>query len=88
MLEIVYSGLGLGYHGYLEYDGGRKPVHPLDRKPLQGLQVKFESRVDRALIDISLELRKEDRNLVLSSCTRLPDVISSDRVKYGIKYNT
>ncbi|KAJ5965858.1 ankyrin repeat-containing domain [Penicillium waksmanii] len=103
ILEIVYSGLGLGYHGYPEstspssgtarrgQDKRRTgPANPLTGEPLDDsdLETLFESRVDRAMIDVSLELRRDYPNVVLSSCTRLPDVITPDGVKYGTRYDT
>ncbi|CAI7569709.1 unnamed protein product [Penicillium glandicola] len=90
MLEIVYGGLGLGYHGYPPSSGQKKrrkgPANPLDGEPLMELEFKFESRVDRAMIDVALELRREYPGVVLSSCTRLPDVITPDGMKYGTRY--
>lgn len=90
MLEIVYSGLGLGYHGYPE---SKKPSNG-PAKPLTGesldfsdLEILFESRVDRAMIDVALELRRDNPDVVLSSCTRLADVITPDGMKYGTRYD-
>ncbi|PMB68856.1 hypothetical protein BM221_005440 [Beauveria bassiana] len=40
------------------------------------------------MIDVALELRKEYPDVLLSSCTRLPDVITPDGVKYGTRYDT
>lgn len=64
------------------------PANSLSGEALDDLQVKFESHVDRAMIDASLELRKEYPGVVLSSCTRLPDVIIPDGAEYGTAYGT
>ena len=60
----------------------------LSGEALDGLQVKFESRVERVMIDVSLEIRKEHPGVVLSACTRLPDVIIPYGAKYGKAYDT
>ncbi|KAK9773235.1 hypothetical protein SCAR479_10152 [Seiridium cardinale] len=72
ILEIVHSGLGLGYNREKnEY------INPLTGDPLEDDRVKFDCLVDRAMIDVSLDLRKQYPELLFSSCTRLPDVITS-----------
>lgn len=40
------------------------------------------------MIDVALELKREIPGLVLSSCTRLPDVITPDGTRYGTRYDT
>ncbi|KAF6803315.1 hypothetical protein CMUS01_15123 [Colletotrichum musicola] len=82
ILEIVHSGLGLGYD--LTTNTAKSP---LDGKPLVKKEVIFESLVDRAMIDVSLELRAEYPELLFSSCTRLPDVITSEG-KFKAAFNT
>ncbi|KAM0351662.1 hypothetical protein ACHAPU_002672 [Fusarium lateritium] len=86
ILEIVYSGLGLGYHGYPGIT--TKAANPLTGDELNKPEVIFESRVDRAMIDVALEIKRDYPGVLLSSCTRLPDVISPDGVKYGTSYKT
>ncbi|KAJ6019736.1 hypothetical protein N7522_000444 [Penicillium canescens] len=83
ILEIVHSGLGLGYDRTKPLDA----TNPLDGEPLIKPEVVFESRVDRVMIDVSLALRKEYPDLLFSSCTRLPDVITSTG-KYKAKFQT
>lgn len=73
ILEIVHSGLGLGYD--VKTNTAKSP---LDGTPLMKQEIIFESLVDRAMIDVSLELRKEYPKLLFSSCTRLPDVITPE----------
>lgn len=81
ILEIVHSGLGLGYDVKTNTAKG-----PLDWMPLEKEDVIFDSLVDRAMIDVSLELRKKYPELLFSSCTRLPDVITSKgKFKAGFK---
>jgi hypothetical protein len=71
ILEIVHSGLGLGYN-IIEHTA----TNPLNGELLIDKDVIFESRVDRAMIDVSVELRRRYPELLFSSCTRLPDVIT------------
>jgi hypothetical protein len=71
--EIVHSGLGLGYN---KQTG--KAINPLDGTPITDPEVVFESRVDRAMIEVSLELRKNHPELRFSSCTRLCKVRTSE----------
>lgn len=80
ILEITHSGLGLLY----DVNTG-KARNPLTGDPLQNPDVIYESRVDRVMIDVSLQLRENHHielrkkpnhpNLLFSSCTRLADVI-------------
>ena len=72
ILEIAHSGLGLGYNVQTG-----KATNPLNGEILTDKNIIFESRVDRAMIDVSLELRQKYPQLLFSSCTRLPDVITS-----------
>ncbi|KAF3058628.1 Ankyrin repeat and KH domain-containing protein 1 [Daldinia childiae] len=74
ILEITHSGLGLLY----DVETG-KARNPLTGAPLRDETVVFNSLVDRAMIDVSLELRREHPDLLFCSCTRLPDVIASDQ---------
>lgn len=67
--EIVHNGLGLGYN----IQTG-KAFNPMDGTAITDLEVIFDSRVDRAMIDVSLELRRAHPELNFSSCTRLCDV--------------
>ncbi|AEO59652.1 hypothetical protein MYCTH_2308116 [Thermothelomyces thermophilus ATCC 42464] len=71
ILEIVHSGLGLGYDII-----NKTARNPLNGELLTDEGVIFDSRVDRAMIDVSVELRKRYPKLLFSSCTRLPDVIT------------
>lgn len=73
ILEIVHSGLGLGYNK--ETGEARNPLNGV---PLKNSEVIYESCIDRAMIDVSLELRKQYPRLLFSSCTRLPDVITPE----------
>jgi hypothetical protein len=71
--EIVHTGLGLGYN--IQTKGA---VNPLNGVPITDPEVVFESRVDRAMIDVQLELRREYPKLYFSSCTRLCEVRTSN----------
>jgi hypothetical protein len=71
ILEIVHSGLGLGYDKV-----NKTARNPLNGQLLADKDVVFDSRVDRVMIDVSLELRRRYPSLLFSSCTRLPDVIT------------
>ncbi|EGX91946.1 ankyrin repeat-containing domain [Cordyceps militaris CM01] len=82
ILEIVHSGLGLGYD---ESTGTAR--NPLTGALLSDSDVIFDSRVDRAMIDVSLELREKHPQLIFASCTRLPDVITPD-AKYKASHET
>ncbi|KAF5676593.1 ankyrin repeat-containing protein [Fusarium heterosporum] len=86
ILEIVCSGLGLGYHGYPGIT--TRPANPLTGEALNEPEVIFESRVDRAMIDVALEIKRDFPGVLLSSCTRLPDIISPEGFKYGTSYQT
>ena len=70
--EIVHSGLGLGYNMRTG-----QSVDPLDGSPITSPEVVLESRMDRAMIDVSLNLKKADSNMIFSSCTRLCEVRTS-----------
>ncbi|UKZ78743.1 hypothetical protein TrVFT333_006488 [Trichoderma virens FT-333] len=71
--EIVHCGLGLGY------DTRRgTAVNPKDGSPISDPEVLLASRLDRAMIEVSLELRKLYPQMVFSSCTRLSDVYLRD----------
>lgn len=82
ILEIVHSGLGLGYN---KEDGTAK--NPLDWALLKNEEIIYESCIDRAMIDVSLELRRQYPQLLFSSCTRLPDIITT-RGSYKGSYDT
>lgn len=82
ILEIAHSGLGLHYD--IDSDTAR---NPLDGTLLTDYDVIVESRVDRAMIEVSLELRKNYPDLLFASCTRLPDVITS-KGKYKASFAT
>lgn len=73
ILEIVHSGLGLGYNRETKI-----ATNPLNGSPLTNGRVIIESLVDRVMIDLSLELRNDHPQLLFSSCTRLPDVITPE----------
>ncbi|GAB1319606.1 hypothetical protein MFIFM68171_09816 [Madurella fahalii] len=71
--EIVHCGLGL------RYDTRRgTAVNPKDGSPISDPEVLLASRLDRAMIEVSLELRKLYPQMVFSSCTRLSDVYLGD----------
>lgn len=72
VLEIGYSGLGLGYDVKT-----KKAINPLTGKPIKCPEVVFDSLVDRALIDVAVELREKYPGVLLASCTRMPDVITT-----------
>ncbi len=82
ILEITHSGLGLLY----DVKTGQAK-NPLTGRLLKDKYVIFDSLVDRAMIDVSLELREKNPDLLFSSCTRLPDVIISDQ-KYKANHET
>ncbi|KAK1485066.1 hypothetical protein CTAM01_12692 [Colletotrichum tamarilloi] len=82
ILEITHSGLGLGYKR--ETDEAK---NPLNGELIRDEKVKFESRVDRVLIDVALKLRDENSKLLFSSCTRLPDYIK-DQKNYKANWQT
>jgi len=67
--EIVHSGLGLGYNA----DTG-EAKNPLNGTAITDPEVVFESCVDRAMIEVSLEMRATYPELNFSSCTRLCEV--------------
>ena len=67
--EIVHSGLGLGYN-----NSGCRSLNPKNGDTIKSAEVTFNSRLDRAMIEVSLELRQRYPHMVFSSCTRLSDV--------------
>lgn len=77
--EINHSGLGLGYNltKDLNPDLAEKlnlnfdARSPLDHRIIGSEKVIFESRVDRVLIDLAVNLRLVEPQMVFSSCTRL-----------------
>ncbi|KAH6970770.1 hypothetical protein BKA56DRAFT_559262, partial [Ilyonectria sp. MPI-CAGE-AT-0026] len=71
ILEIVHSGLGLGYNKET-----KKATDPRNGKPLDDDGVIFDSLLDRVMIDVSVDLRARYPELIFSSCTRLADVIT------------
>lgn len=73
--EIVHSGLGLGYDSL-----SNTAVNPLNGTPIEDLAVIFMSRLDRAMIEVSLELKKSGK--LLSGCTRLCDVRTSGGLEF------
>ena len=73
ILEIVHSGLGLGY------DKKTKTArNPLDHTPLRDPGVKRDCLLGRVMIDVSIDLRARYPELIFSSCTRLADVVTPD----------
>ncbi|KAF5854560.1 hypothetical protein GGP41_007338 [Bipolaris sorokiniana] len=70
ILEVEYSGLGLGYDVKNDL-----AWNPLNGERIVTEEVIFEARFDRALIDVTLELKRAHKGLLIASCTRLPDVI-------------
>jgi hypothetical protein len=67
--EIVHSGLGLGY----DRDSGTA-VDPLDGSIIDKPEVIFMSRLDRAMIEVSLQLKETYPTMIFSGCTRLCEV--------------
>lgn len=71
--EIVHCGLGLGY------DTRRgTAVNPKDGSPISDPELLLAGRLDRAMIEVSLELKKRHPRMIFSSCTRLSDVYYRD----------
>jgi ankyrin repeat protein len=87
ILEICHSGLGLGYDLQT-----RKASNPLNGDRIKSEEVKYESRLDRAMIDVSLRIREENKKYVnkvlFSSCTRLPDVVAPNGARYKVRFQT
>lgn len=81
--EIVHSGLGLGYDALRG-----TAVHPKNGLPILEPEAIFAARLDRAMIDVSLELRERYRHMLFSSCTRLPDVIINNNENDDNEYFT
>ncbi|KAK5740832.1 hypothetical protein LTR17_004422 [Elasticomyces elasticus] len=71
--EIVHSGLGLGYN-----IRDRVAKNPLNGALIKDPSVIVDSRLDRAMIQVSLDLRKQHPELLHSSCTRLCEVRTSE----------
>lgn len=69
--EIVHSGLGLGYD---VQKGVAKNL--LTGEAITDLEVATASRLDRAMIEVSLELKAKHPTLMFSSCTCLCEVIT------------
>ena len=67
--EIVHSGLGPGYNK----ETGQA-VNPLDGSSITDPEVILESRIERAMIEVSLHLRERYPTMIFSSCTRLCEV--------------
>jgi hypothetical protein len=76
IFEIVFTGLGLGYN---VQNGTAR--NPLDGTLLTDPDVIFQSRVDRAMIDVGLKLKETHPRVMFSSCTRLCDVRTSRGVE-------
>lgn len=72
--EVVHSGLGLGYDALRG-----TAVNPRNGSPITDPETIFAARLDRAMIDVSVELRERYRHMLFSSCTRLPDVIVDNK---------
>lgn len=71
--EIVHCGLGL------LYDKRRgTAVNPKDGSPISDPELLLASRLDRVLIEVSLELKKHYPRMIFSFCTRLSDVYYRD----------
>ncbi|XPT00523.1 hypothetical protein M3J09_009674 [Ascochyta lentis] len=83
ILEIGHSGLGLGYD--LQK---RKASNPLNGVQIKCEKVKYQSRLDRAMIDVSLRIREKYPKVLFSSCTRLPDVVSPNGANYKVRFAT
>ncbi|KAK4171219.1 hypothetical protein QBC36DRAFT_100935 [Triangularia setosa] len=82
ILEVCHSGLGL------RYDKTKKIArNPLNDDLLTDSKVIFEALVDRVMIDVSLELRRRYPDVLFASCTRLPDVTTSER-QYKTSFKT
>jgi hypothetical protein len=76
ILNIGHTGLGLGYNKETH-----RAINPLNGEDLRIEDVIYQSRVDRVMIDVSLELRILYPELVFSSCTR-----SADEMVQGENY--
>ncbi|KAH7087553.1 hypothetical protein FB567DRAFT_442767, partial [Paraphoma chrysanthemicola] len=83
ILEIGHSGLGLGYDLRTQ-----QASNPLNGIRIKSEKVKYQSRLDRAMIAVSLTLRKEYPTVLFSSCTRLPDVVSPNGASYKVRFAT
>jgi hypothetical protein len=83
ILEIVFTGLGLGYN---VQNGTAR--NPMDGTPLTDREVIFQSCVDRAMIDVGLELKKKNPSVFFSSCTRLCDIITPEGTEMTWNWKT
>ena len=83
ILEIGHSGLGLGYDLQT-----RTVSNPLNGVRIKCEKVKYQSRLDRAMIAVSLRLREKYPKVLFSSCTRLPDVVSPNGANYKVRFAT
>lgn len=66
--EIAHSGLGLLYD-----PTSNLAFNPLDRSPITDPGLVFNSRVDRAMIQVGEDLRALHEDMVHSTCVRLCD---------------
>jgi glycerophosphoryl diester phosphodiesterase len=71
--EIVHSGLGLGYD--IRTGTAR---NPLDGSLITDPETILSSRLDRAMIEVSLRLKEMYPTMVFSGCTRLCEVRTPD----------
>jgi len=71
--EITHSGLGLGYN-----ISSGEALNPINGDAIADREMILQARADRALIEVSLELRDLYPKLYFSSCTRLCEVRSAD----------
>lgn len=83
ILDIGHSGLGLGYDLRT-----REAINPLNRIRIKSEIVIYQSRLDRAMIAVSLRLREECPTILFASCTRLPDVVSPKGENYKVRFAT
>ncbi|KAF9698433.1 hypothetical protein EKO04_003822 [Ascochyta lentis] len=71
--EIVHSGLGLGYD--IRTGTAR---NPLDGSLITDPETILSSRLDRAMIEVSLRMKDMYQTMVFSGCTRLCEVRTPD----------
>lgn len=81
--EIVHKGLGLRYDKVED-----RAFNPLDGKEIEDEDVRLESRVDSALIEVAEEMRKDNPDMIFSSCTRLCDIRDPDGHEFGFDMRT
>lgn len=67
--EIVTSGLGLGYS--IINDTAK---NPLDGSPIKDPEVIVQARLDRAMLQVALDLKGKYSKMIFSGCTRLCEV--------------